>query len=102
MIDNEKMKEFRDRMRGTAPSSFTVDNIYTGTPDTFEDINPQQQPALYEKTPNTFKRISFEDKLIGRKNLSKALVNKLRREKCMEKKEKSENEVFEHTLFDKI
>ena len=28
---------------------FTTDNIYTGTPDTFEDVNPQQEHALYSQ-----------------------------------------------------
>ena len=26
-----------------------MDNIYTGTPDTFEDVNPQQEQALYRE-----------------------------------------------------
>ena len=36
---NEEMKEFRDRMMGHAPASFTIDNIYPIKTDRFEDAN---------------------------------------------------------------
>ena len=31
---------------------FTTDNIYTGTPDTFEDISPQQNKHYMQKLLN--------------------------------------------------
>ena len=76
---------------------FTTDNIYTGTPDSFEDVNPQQEKTLYreEKTPNTFKNWkSFTDRIIANFFKSKAEVNKERREKRREKmKQKKKVEI---------
>ena len=54
----ELMEEYETKkyLHMVTDHSLTTDNIYTGTPDSFEDVNPQQEQALYreEKTPDTF------------------------------------------------
>ena len=56
---------------------FTTDNIYTGTPDTFEDVNPQQEQALYTKTSQSRKNLEALVQRVGKEAIEKQRVERI-------------------------
>ena len=70
---------------------FTMDNIYTGTPDTFEDANQQQEQALYAKTPQSRKNLEALVQRVGQKIIEKQRAERIPETKKESKKRKSNN-----------